>query len=150
LLVKYLMLYLRMEKQHLSHHQDTAQLTAKISALEAALLEKEAVISEKDSVIQKLTQDIEYLAFHNDQMRRLIHGSKSERFIPQVHYSQLTLTFEEIADICKAVKEEQEKIRIEYQRRRVKKEHPGRMFQFRFLTLPPDGAKHCHPFVTSA
>jgi hypothetical protein len=23
-------------------------------------------------------------------------------------------------------------------------------FQFRFLTLPPDGAKHCHPFVTSA
>jgi transposase len=122
------MLYLCMEKQHLSHNQNTAQLVAKISALEAALLEKEAVISEKDSAIQKLTQDVEYLAFLNDQMRRLIHGSKSERFIPQVHPSQLALSFEEeLAAICKAVKEEQEKILIEYERKKVKKEHPGRM-----------------------
>ena len=124
-----------MEKQHLSHNQDTAQLVAKISALEAALLEKDVAISKKDvaisakdSAIQKLTQDVEYLAFQNDQLRRLIHGSKSERFIPQVHPSQLALSFEEeLAAICKAVKEEQEKILIEYERKKAKKEHPGRM-----------------------
>jgi transposase len=50
-----------MEKQHLSHNQDTAQLEAKISALEAALLEKDVAISAKDSVIQKLVQDVEEL-----------------------------------------------------------------------------------------
>jgi transposase len=117
-----------MKKQHLSHNQDTAQLVAKISALEADLLEKEAVISEKDTAIQKLTQDVELLAFQNDQMRRLIFGSKSERFIPQVHPGQLTLSFEEeIAAIWKAVEEEQEKILVEYKRKKVNKAHPGRL-----------------------
>jgi transposase len=117
-----------MKKQHLSHNQDTAQLVAKISALEADLLEKEAVISEKDTAIQKLTQDVELLAFQNDQMRRLIFGSKSERFIPQVHPGQLTLSFEEeIAAIWKAVEEEQEKILVEYRRKKVNKAHPGRL-----------------------
>ncbi len=126
--VKYLMLYLCMKKQHISHSQNTTQLEAKISALEAILLEKEAVISEKDSAIQKLNQDVEHLAFHNDQMRRLIFGSKRERFIPEVHPDQLTLSFEEeVAAVSKAVKEEQEKIRIEYERKKVRKEHPGRM-----------------------
>jgi transposase len=117
-----------MEKQHLSHNQDTAQLEAKISALEAALLEKDVAISAKDSVIQKLVQDVEELAFQNDQMRRLIFGSKSERFIPQVHPDQLTLSFEEeIAAIWKAVEEEQEKILVEYRRKKVNKAHPGRL-----------------------
>ncbi len=126
--VKYLILYLCMKKQHISHSQNTAQLEAKISALKADLLKKEAVISEKDSSIQKLTQDVEHLAFQNDQMRRLIFGSKRERFIPQVHPDQLTLSFEEeVAAVSKAVKEEQEKIRVEYERRKVRKEHPGRM-----------------------
>ena len=124
-----------MKKQHISHSQNTAQLEAKISALEATLLEKEAVISkkdivlsEKDSAIQKLTQNVEYLAFQNDQMRRLIFGSKRERFIPEVHPDQLTLSFEEeVTAVSKAVKEEQEQVRIEYQRKKVRKEHPGRM-----------------------
>jgi hypothetical protein len=116
------------KKQHHLYDQNTAQLEAKISALETILLEKEAVISEKDSAIQKLTQDVEHLAFHNDQMRRLIFGSKRERFIPQVHPDQLTLSFEEeVAAVSGAVKEEQEKIRVEYERRKVRKKHPGRM-----------------------
>lgn len=42
-----------MKKQHHLYDQNTAQLKAKISALETILLEKEAVISEKDSAIQK-------------------------------------------------------------------------------------------------
>jgi hypothetical protein len=126
-----------MKKQHQSNIQNTAQLQARISVLEAMLLEKEAVISkketvisekdflisEKDSLIEKLNQDAEYLAFQNDQMRRLIFGSKQERFIPEVHPDQLTLSFEEeVAAVSKTIKEEQEKIRIEYQRGKVRKE----------------------------
>jgi transposase len=59
-------------------------------------------------------------------LRRLIFGSKRERFIPQEHPSQLQLPFE-AETISKVVKEEQEKIRLEYERKKVKKEHPGRM-----------------------
>ncbi|SFE85401.1 hypothetical protein SAMN05444380_12071, partial [Thermophagus xiamenensis] len=103
-----------MKKQHQSNIH-TAQLQARISVLEAMLLEKEAVISkketvisEKGSLIEKLNQDVEYLAFQNDQMRRLIFGSKRERFIPEVHPDQLTLSFEEeVAAVSKTIKEEQ-------------------------------------------
>jgi transposase len=122
-----------MKNQPPSYNQNTAQLEARISALEAALLEKNAVITvnesaitDKDSAIQKLTQDVAYLSFQNDQLRRLIFGSKRERFIPQEHPSQPQLPFE-AETISKVVKEEQEKIRLEYERKKVKKEHPGRM-----------------------
>jgi transposase len=117
-----------MEKPQLSHTKSTAELEARISALEAALLEKDAVLSKKDSAIQKLTQDVEYLAFQNDQMRRLIFGSKRERFIPQTHPDQLVFQFDaQIADVQAAIKTEQEKVRVEYERTKAKKDHPGRM-----------------------
>ncbi len=67
-----------MEKQELSHPQIAAELEARIIVLEAKLAtvisEKDSVISEKESVIAKLTGDVEYLSFQNDQMRRLIFG----------------------------------------------------------------------------
>ncbi len=122
------MLYLRMKKPQLSHTKSTAELEARISALEAALLEKDAVLSKKGSAIQKLTQDVEYLAFQNDQMRRLIFGSKRERFIPQTHPDQLVFQFDaQIADVQATIKAEQEKVRVEYERTKAKKDHPGRM-----------------------
>ena len=131
-----------MKNQQLSHTKSTAELEARISALESALLEKDAVISgqkvsisekesvisKKDTVIKKLTGDVEYLSFQNDQLRRLIFGSKRERFIPQSHPGQLTIDFEpQAAEIEASVKAEQEKIRVEYERKKAKKEHPGRM-----------------------
>ncbi len=120
------MLYLRMEKQHFSNDQNIAQLEARLLALEAALSARDAVITEKDSAIQKLTQDVAYLAFQNDQLRRMMFGAKRERFIPEEHPSQLQIPFK-TEDIAKVVKDEQEKIRLEYERKKVKKEHPGRM-----------------------
>ena len=124
-----------MEKQELSHPQIAAELEARIAVLEAKLAVKEAVISEKDSVISekesviaKLTGDVEYLTFQNDQMRRLIFGSKRERFIPQTHPGQLAIDFEpQVTEIEASVKAEQEKIRVEYERKKTKKQHPGRM-----------------------
>jgi len=117
-----------MQKQKFSHTQITAELEAKIATLEAKLTTKEAVITEKESVIKNLTADVQYLAFQNEQMRRLIFGSKRERFIPQTQPGQLTLDFEpQVGEVESSVKAEQEKIRVEYERKKTKKEHPGRM-----------------------
>lgn len=124
-----------MEKQEKSPSQIAAELEARIAVLEtelakqdAVISQKEAVISQKESVILKLTGDVEYLSFLNDQMRRLIFGSKRERFIPQIHPDQLAIVFEpQVTEIEAAVKDEQEKIRVEYERKKIKKEHPGRM-----------------------
>ena len=125
-------LYLRMEKQELSYSQIAAELEARITVLEAKLAtvisEKDSVISEKESVIAKLTGDVEYLSFQNDQMRRLIFGSKRERFIPQTHPGQLAIDFKpQVIEIEASVKAEQENIRVEYERKKTKKQHPGRM-----------------------
>ena len=110
-----------MEKQQLTHTKFITELEAKIAALETSL-------SDKDSVIKKLTADVEYMAFLNDQMRRVIFGSKRERFIPQTNPDQLTIDFgDQLTQVEAFVKAEQEKIRIEYERKKVKKEHPGRM-----------------------
>lgn len=117
-----------MEKQGFSHVQFAAELEARIAVLETKLAKQDAVISEKESVIVKLTGDVQYLSFLNDQMRRLIFGSKRERFIPQSHPGQLTIEFEpQVIDIEAYVKAEQEKIHVEYERKKTKKEHPGRM-----------------------
>lgn len=124
-----------MEKQILSYTKIIAELEARNSALVAELTAKETVICEKesalsrmDAVIGKLTGDVEYLKFQNEQMRRLIFGSKPERFISSSHPDQLTLDFEpQTAEVEAFVKAEQEKIRIEYERKKPKKEHPGRM-----------------------
>jgi len=117
-----------MQKQNFSHSSITAELEAKIAALESKLTAKEAVIIEKESVIKNLTADVQYLAFQNEQMRRLIFGSKRERFIPQTQPGQLTLDFEpQVGEVESSVKAEQEKIRVEYERKKTKKEHPGRM-----------------------
>jgi uncharacterized coiled-coil protein SlyX/transposase len=124
-----------MEKRELSYTQIAAELEARIAVLETKLAKQDSVISqneaalsEKELIIKKLTQDVDYLAFQNDQMRRLIFGSKRERFIPQTHPDQLAINFEpQVSEIEASVKAEQEKIRVEYERKKTKKEHPGRM-----------------------
>ncbi|MBP8790384.1 MAG: IS66 family transposase [Breznakibacter sp.] len=145
-----------MQKQELSHAQSIAELEAKIVALktdllkkdavilkneaviaekeaaiadkDAAIADKDAVISEREKTINKLDGDVAYLKFQNEQMRRLIFGSKRERFVPQIHPDQLTINFEpQVAEIEAAVLEERKKIRVEYERKASKKQHPGRM-----------------------
>lgn len=111
------------------------ELEARILALETDLLKKEAaiaekvaVISERDKTIIKLDGDVAYLKFQNEQMRRLIFGSKRERFVPQTHPDQLTIDFEpQVAEVEATVLEEREKMRVEYERKAPKKKHPGRM-----------------------
>jgi len=89
---------------------------------------QEAVIGEREAAIKKLVGDIEYLSFQNDQMRRLIYGSRRERFVPQTHPGQLVIDFDpQVAEIADSVKADREKIRVEYERKKARKEHPGRM-----------------------
>ena len=69
-------------------------LMAEIAILENKLADKDAVITEqysviterdsaiaiKDSAISKLTIDLDAARFQNEQLRRMIFGSKRERF----------------------------------------------------------------------
>ena len=99
----------------------TASMKAKIATLEME-------IAEKDSAISKLTCDLEAARFQNDQMRRMIFGSKRERFVSVIDINQLRIEFEPKAgEIDQEVKAERELVRVAYERRKVKKEHHGRM-----------------------
>ena len=93
---------------------------------ENAVLERN--LAERDSTILKLTTDLEAARFQNEQLRRMIFGSKRERFESAIDSHQLALEFEPKAlEIEESVKAERELIRVEYLRKKAKKEHPGRM-----------------------
>ena len=96
--------------------------------LSSAISEKDAVIAQKEAVITVLSADLEVSKFQNEQLRRMIFGSKRERFVPMADPLQLTLEFEPKADeIAETVKAERELIRVAYERKKNKKEHHGRM-----------------------
>jgi transposase len=121
-------LSLSMKNQQEKHALTIHALMAKNALLEGILAERNSLLSEKESAISKLTSDLEASNFQNEQLRRMIFGSKRERFIPSTNTLQLALEFEpKTAAIEAAVKEERELIRVEYQRTKTKKEHPGRL-----------------------
>ena len=99
-----------------------------IAEKDSVIAEKDSLIEKKDSVISKLTTDLEAARFQNDQMRRMIFGSKRERFVSVIDINQLRIEFEpKSGEISEEVKAERELIRVAYERRKIKKEHPGRM-----------------------
>lgn len=109
-------------------------LAQRVSFLEVTILEKDAVISEQTSTISektvaisKLTAELEAEKFKYTQLQRLIFGSKRERFISATIPEQLKLEFEpKSLEIEQAVIAERETIRVAYERKKVKKAHPGR------------------------
>jgi transposase len=113
----------------------TEFLTERIALLESDLAGKSSVILENDSIIaglgstiSKLTGDLNAAKFQIEQLRRMIFGSKRERFESAIDSHQLSLEFEPKAlEIAEAVKLEREQIRVSYLRQKPKKEHPGRM-----------------------
>jgi len=103
-------------------------LMAKIAILESNLADKDSIIADKDSSISKLTIDYEAAKFQNEQLRRMIFGSKRERFVPMLDSHQMIIEFEpKTAEIAEAVKIERELIRVAYERNKTPKEHHGRM-----------------------
>ena len=103
-------------------------LMAEIAILESNLADKDSIIADKDSTISKLTIDYEAARFQNEQLRRMIFGSKRERFVPMLDSHQMMIEFEpKAAEIEEAVKAERELIRVAYERKKPTKEHHGRM-----------------------
>ncbi len=110
-------------------------LKAKIAILESKLTDKDSVIAERDSVIvnkdsaiNKLTIDLDAAKFQNDQLRRMIFGSKRERFVSNKDINQFQIEFEPtVIEIDKTVEAELEEIRIAYKRKKREKPHQGRM-----------------------
>lgn len=82
-------------------------------------MDYEKVIAERDA----LRQEVLYLSAEIEQLKRLIFGSKKERFIPQLpDHIQLSL-FEQEADTTQATPEKE---KISYERNKPTKKHPGR------------------------
>jgi len=129
------MVYLYMQNQQEKDTFSINSLTDKIAVLEGNLADKDSAISkldniiiERDTAITKLTTDLQAVRFQNEQLRRMIFGSKRERFVPMVDSQQLSLEFEpRAAEIEEAVKAERELVRVAYERKKPKKEHHGRM-----------------------
>jgi len=100
----------------------------RIAVLENDLAEKDTVLAENRSTISKLSTDLDAARFQNDQLRRMIFGSKRERFVSNVDINQLSIEFEpKAAEIEEVVKAERELIRVAYERQKPKKEHHGRL-----------------------
>ena len=105
-----------------------------ISQKDVVISEKDIAISEKDVAIArtsadllKLSAELEAERFKYAQLQRMIFGSKRERFISTDFPEQLKLELEpKSQEIDQAVKAERETIRIAYERKKVRKEHPGR------------------------
>lgn len=124
-----------MENQQENSPFSTETLMAKIAILEsdlagkdAVIANKESVIADKESAITKLTADYEAARFQIEQLKRMIYGSKRERFVPMIDSLQLALEFEpKSSKIEESVKAERELIRVSYERQKIKKEHHGRM-----------------------
>jgi len=106
----------------------TNSMKAKMAILENDLADKDSTISSLNSSVSKLTADLNAARFQLDQLRRMIFGSKRERFESTLDSNQLALEFEPMAaEIAEAVKAERELLRVEYERKKPKKEHHGRL-----------------------
>ena len=122
-----------MNDQQNNNSFSTNSLKAKIAILENKLAEKDFVIAERDSIIteresvivnkdsaiNKLVIDLDAARFQNEQLRRMIFGSKRERFESKIDSSQLILEFEpKAAEIEEAVEAERELIKVAYERKK--------------------------------
>lgn len=117
-----------MDNQQKNISLSTDSLEAKIVLLENKLAYKDSVIAESHSTISKLTIDLDAARFQNEQLRRMIYGSKRERFESKIDSHQMSLEFEpKAAEIEEAVEAERELIRVAYERKKPKKEHHGRL-----------------------
>ena len=103
-------------------------MEAALATKDVAISERDVVISEKSADLLRLSAELEAEKFKYAQLQRMIFGSKRERFVSSTFPEQFKLDFEPKAlEIEQAVEAERETIRIAYERKKVKKAHPGRL-----------------------
>ena len=111
------------EPENMSHEQLLELHKKQQEIVENLQARKENLESEN----KQLSFQVAEMQFQLDQMKRLLYGSKRERFVKDVDENQLTLPFE----VEEQQEPEKEKEVITYVREKKKREnHPGR------LTLP--------------
>lgn len=102
-----------------------AQKEAVLSEQEVALTKNKTELTTKQQVVSEQKATIEHLKHQLAQLRRMLYGSKRERFVPE-HPNQLTIPFDmEDAQVEQIIEADTEK--ISYERKRYSKPHPGRI-----------------------
>jgi len=112
------------------HEKDAiiSQQTSIISENTSLISEKTSLISEKVDAISRLSAELQAERFKYAQLQRMIFGSKRERFVSSCLPGQMVFEFEpKTIEIEQAVAQERESIRIAYERKKIKKAHPGRL-----------------------
>lgn len=131
LFIKGFMLYLHMQKRQENLQflmEKTALLERELARQNALIAKQESELKNKEHTVSKLTSRVDALTFDNEQLMRMIYGSKRERFVPAVDVKQLNIEFEpKTAEISEAVEQEREMIRVEYERKKTPKKSQGRM-----------------------
>ncbi|MFQ3578780.1 MAG: IS66 family transposase [Bacteroidales bacterium] len=103
-------------------------LSSTLDATATTLNITTATLDTTTATLDATTAKLNAVTFELEQLRRMIFGSKRERFVSKVDARQLCLEFEpNIAEIEQTVQEELETIRVAYERKKTKKEHPGRL-----------------------
>jgi TolA-binding protein len=91
--------------------------------------EKESILKEKESILQKfqaLLEKFSSMKFEFSQLKRLVYGSKRERFISNEENGQMSLPFE--VETKSAEDEQQATEEISFKRRKPdRSNHKGRI-----------------------
>jgi transposase len=119
-------------KQYENHPKETLLLVVSDLIVENENLlskasEFEIEKSELESKKSELESQVNYLKFQLEQLKRMIFGSKSERFIAANNPEQLQLPFEvDAQEVAQAAEVAIEQI-VYNREKKTKKSHPGRM-----------------------
>ena len=104
-------------EQYIQIQSDQDTLQSNMDSLQS---DKDSLQSDKDS----LQSDKDHLQFQYDQLRRLVFGTKRERFIKQNNPHQQSLPFEEQpVENAQLVKQ---KVSYEREQKSKRENHPGR------------------------
>ena len=114
------------EAENLNLALQNIELLSEKTELSAMEVELTSKVNSLTAINQDLMINLDELKFQIAQLKRMIFGSKRERFISNEHPDQLALPFE-VGDqkIEEAI--EADKQKISYERAPASKPHPGRM-----------------------
>lgn len=96
----------------------------RVKTQEATIQKKEATIQKSEATIQKSEAEVKWLTHQLAQLRRMLFGSRSERF--EGDTNQMKIEFEEYASEQEKQNETTVKEIITYEREKKSKKHKGR------------------------